>query len=382
VLLFGTEFPPSAAGTAIYARSLALGLSAQGVDVHVLTMAPDATSPEDADQPFRVTRLPPTGNVARRYARCLGALRRDLQRLQPDCLWTTNGMGTRVAGLLSQVSCPLITCARGSDIRTRLPGRGPWRRLESLPLRRAYRRSAAVAAACQDLHRLAVDRGIDGARIFVSHSAFDFARLETLRASRPCCSREARALLTVARLTRQKRVDVLLQAVAIAVERLPELRYTIVGDGPERGRLERRARDLGIAARVRFAGQLPPFSSELCAEYERAAVFGLASVGEGLANVFIEAGAFGLPSLGVDSGGTPEVVRHGDTGWLVPADDPQAAADRLVDMMSDDEALERMGSSARDWILEEFGLDTLGRRSAAVVRSVIAGSGPGAASEA
>lgn len=372
VLLFGTRFPPEAAGTAAYARGLALGLASQGVDVHVLTMGPAVA--EDG-LPFPVLRLRPAAGALQRYGRCLGALRRELERLRPDCLWTTNGMGTRVAGLLSHLPCPLITSARGSDLRTRLPGRGPWRRLESLALRRAYRRSAGVAAASRGMARLAASRGVEADRLFVSYPAFDF----TWSAGGPVepgGPGTPASVLTVARLTRQKRVDVVLRAVAAAAAQMPGLSCTVVGDGPERGRLERLSGELGLARRVLFVGALRPRSAPLRAEYGRASVFALTSVEEGLGNVYIEAGAFGLPSVGVDGGGTPEVVVHGRTGWLVPADDPAATAQGLLHLLSDHEARRRMGREARLRVQAEFSVEALGRRSAEVVSAVIADGRP------
>ncbi len=369
VLLFGTRFPPEAAGTAAYTRGLALGLASQGVEVHVLTMGPAVA---DDGLPFPVRRLRPAAGVLHRYGRCLGALRRELERLRPDCLWTTNGMGTRVAGLLSHLPCPLITSARGSDLRTRLPGRGPWRRLESLALRRAYRRSAGIAAASRGMARLAASRGVEEDRLFVSYPAFDF----TWSAGDAGELGASASVLTVARLTRQKRVDVVLRAVAAAAERVPGLSCTVVGDGPERGRLERLCGELGLARRVLFVGALRPRSAPLRAEYGRASVFALTSVEEGLGNVYIEAGAFGLPSLGVDGGGTPEVVVHGRTGWLVPADDPAATAEGLLHLLSDHEARRRMGREARLRVEAEFSVEALGRRSAEVVRAVIADGRP------
>ena len=153
ILLFGTEFPPSAAGTASYARSLAQGLTMAGAQVRVLTQSPSSQiAPlEEEGTGFEVKRIPYVASVPLRYVRCRRALQRELADFQPHCLWTTNGMGTRVAGLLSEVGTPhvpLISCARGTDLRSRLPGRSLGRRLESLPQRRAYERSSAIAAAC------------------------------------------------------------------------------------------------------------------------------------------------------------------------------------------------------------------------------------------
>ena len=114
-------------------RCLALALYGQGVDVAVLTQAPTGVAVDDADLPVPVARIPYTRNVARRYARCLGALRGHLERFQPDCLWTTNGMATRVAGLMGRLSCVLITCARASDIPSRPPARPPRRPVHGPP---------------------------------------------------------------------------------------------------------------------------------------------------------------------------------------------------------------------------------------------------------
>jgi glycosyltransferase involved in cell wall biosynthesis len=373
VLLFGTEFPPSAAGTAVYARCLALALRGCGVDVAMLTQAPADSPADDTDLPIPVTRIPYTSNVALRYVRSLSALRRQLRQFQPHCLWTTNGMGTRVAALTAKLNCALITCARGSDIRTRLPPSNTWRHMEGRLQRRAYSRSAGIAAACHDLRAYAMARGIDGKRIFVSHSAFDFDRLDGLAGSLQGMEREPATLLTVARLTKQKRVDVLLRAVALAVGDVADLRLVIVGDGPERARLEGLAKDLHIGDRVRFTGSLQPFSVELCSEYQRATAFAMVSVGEGLANVFIEAGAFGLPSLGSNSGGTPEIVTDNVTGYLVRPDDPQSTATRIIALMNDSEMQHSMGTAARLWVEREFGLATLGERSLAVITAVMAG---------
>lgn len=368
VLLFGTEFPPSPAGTAVYARSLALGLHGQGADVAVVTQAPKAGAASH-DLPVPVSRVPFTGNVPRRYARHVEALRRGLEDVRPDLLWTTNGMGTRVAGLLPRLPCPLISCARGSDIRTRLPGRGILRRWEGRWQRAAYRRSAAVAAASRELRDYAAAQGVDAARLFVSHSAFDLSRVDSLPRDTHDDARPT--LLTVARLTAQKRVDRLLRAVARVAEPAPHL--VVVGDGPERGHLEQLARELGIDARVRFTGMLEPFSEALYREYREADLFALVSVGEGLANVLIEAGAFALPSVGVASGGTPEIVRHGDTGLLAQPDDVDDIAAQLTALLGDSGLRRRFGAAARTLVEEEYGIEALGRRSLAVVRAVLAG---------
>ena len=368
VLLFGSEYPPSPTGTAAYASGLARGLADAGAEVRVLTQGPAGTAPAGpapmvpAD-PVPVSRIAPTGPVPWRYLRCARALRRELATFRPDCLWTTNGMATRVVGCLPELprlEARVIACARGSDIRTRLPGRSPWRRLESVPQRRCYTAAVGVAAVSDELRRVAIAKGVAADKLFINYPAFDFATLDSATSTDvTAAAREPGLVLTVARLTAQKAVDALVRAVGL----LPTARLAIVGDGPRRSSLERLVAELELGARVHFVGALPWQSATLHDWYRRAAVFALVSAGEGLGNVFIEAGAFGLPCVGGDDGGTPEVVRHGDTGWLVPPGQIEPLAERLEQLLQRPVEAAEMGRRAHDFVRERFSIDALGRSS-------------------
>ena len=88
-------------------------------------------------------------------------------------------------------------------------------------------------------------------------------------------------------------------------------------------------------------------------------------------NVFMEAGAFRLPSLGVDSGGTPEIVRHGETGLLAVADDEHDVAEKLKRLLADEPLRREMGNRAHQWIGQQFSLDVLGQRSFEILEQVL-----------
>ena len=374
ILLFGTEFPPSAAGTASYAQALATGLMRAGADVRVLTQAPAGIDAATAggDQ---IRRIPHTGSVLRRYWRCRQALQRELAEFQPHCLWTTNGMGTRVASLLSSTGTdplpPMISCVRGSDITTRLPGRTPTRWFESLLHRRCYRRSAAIAVVSRALCEVAVTKGLPSKHLFLSPPAFD---VSLSAGDDGATERSSTTILTVARLQRQKRIDVLLRALANVRVRHQQVRLVIVGDGPQLERLQKLAVDLDLQSHVEFAGPLEPRSAELFKRYREAAFFALASVGEGMGNVFIEAGAFGLATIGCDDGGTPDVVQHEKTGLLVPPDNEDALAAALDRLLGEAELRQRLGAQARTWIADHFSIETLGKTSYQIAQQVVAGS--------
>ena len=384
LLIFGTDFPPESVGTASYAHALATGMQRRGVQVTVLTRDCSAAASEafDRAQPFSVIRMRRPRDVPEAYLAAWGGLRRALAATRPHCLWTTNGMATRVAGLPGiDRRLPVISSIRGTDIRTRLPGRGPWRRLESIPQRRCYRRSAAIAAASGYLREAAISKGVAGERIFVSFSAIP-EELERLaeevpapRSSSPALPDRAAAgtsILTVARLTAQKRVNVAIAAMEIVQRRFPGAGYTIVGDGPERPRLEEQARRRRV--RVRFAGQVPAMSARLWEFYRGADLFLLTSSDEGLANVLLEAGAFGLASVGPCSGGVPEALVDGDTGLLADAEDPRQVAGKVMQLLADDGGRLRMGVRARLRVRSLFSVDALADRCHPVLESVLAGA--------
>ena len=384
LLIFGTDFPPESVGTAAYACALATGMQRRGVQVTVLTRECTTAGSDafDRAQPFPVIRMRRAPDVPRAYIAAWQGLRSALGSTRPHCLWTTNGMATRVAGLPGIArGLPVISSIRGTDIRTRLPGRGPLRSLESIPQRRCYRRSAAIAAASEYLRQLAISKGVPGERIFVSFSAIP-PELERIAeadpapspssSDRPGEAARGASVLTVARLTAQKRVDVAIAAMEIVQRRFPRAGYTIVGEGPERPRLEEEAQRRGV--RVRFAGQVPAMSPRLWEFYCGADLFLLTSSGEGLGNVLLEAAAFGLASVGPCSGGVPEALVDGDTGLLADAEDPRQVAGKVMQLLADAGERRRMGDRARLRVRSLFSVDALADRCHPVLESVLAGA--------
>ncbi len=381
VLVFAMEFPPATVGTATYASRLAQGLSAKGVEVLVLAPQGErrACDEFDRDQPYGIIRIPCTAGGPWRYLVVLRWLRRTLRRFQPHSLWTTNGAATRVVGLLWKVggrNLSVVSCIRGSDILTHLPGKGLVARLQSIPQRRCYRHSGAIAAASAYLKQAAVSKGVSGKKIFINSSGFDFSRIADygFDPSRPLSKypflRDRRIVLTVTRLTGRKRVDVAIRAVARAREKIPDLCHIVVGDGPQMPRLRHLVRELEVSSDVFLLGALPPMSEELYDLYSCARIFLMTSVNEGMANVFMEAGAFGLPSIGANHSSTPEIIVDGETGVLAVADDVDDIAAKLHSLLLDPERCRRMGARARKQVEERFSAAALAERSYRVLQGV------------
>jgi len=125
-----------------------------------------------------------------------------------------------------------------------------------------------------------------------------------------------------------------------------------------RGRLERLAREAGVAARVVFLGALP--HSQVLGWMRRAALLVLPSVRtasgrvEGLGMVTLEAAATGVPAIGSNLGGIAETIADGETGFLVPERDPTALAARMGELLADTGLRRRMGVAARRRVERDF----------------------------
>ncbi len=154
-----------------------------------------------------------------------------------------------------------------------------------------------------------------------------------------------RGAIFVGRLTRQKRVGDLLEALAVLARRGERMELAVVGDGPERAALERRAAAPDLAGSVTFTGAVPP--ERVAGHLAGRRVFALPSVDEGLGLVVAEALAAGVPVVAARSGGIPDLMTDPDAGVLVPPGDVTALADALARVASDARYLAGAGRAGR-----------------------------------
>lgn len=130
------------------------------------------------------------------------------------------------------------------------------------------------------------------------------------------------SLLQVGALTEQKRVFVTIRAFCTLRKQYPALTLTLIGQGPERGRLEEFCRELDVEDAVFFLGQLP--HQDVLAEMAKVHFFAMPSVGEGFGIVYLEAMASGCVTVGTEGEGVADLIVSGENGFLVPPDDPEA----------------------------------------------------------
>lgn len=345
LLLVTQDYPPVPGGIQTYTGEVAIRLASRVDELTVV--APHHPDAEEIDRArgvhtvrlrVRPDLLPFAPGLVRELARHPGAVayHAQWQTLAPS-LWL-RGRG-RLRGVVS--------AALGRELL--LPG-PPGLRIPFAAVRRAMLRRvdhvAAISTYTADLVR---GLGVDPQRCTIVPNGVT-PRPASAPVALPDGLADGPLLLTVARLVARKGVDDVLDAVAQLVPERPSLRYVVVGDGPERARLEAHAAALGLGGHVRFVGTQS--DAALASWYAAADVFVMAPRTqppdvEGFGLVYLEAGAAGLPVVGTRSGGVPDAIADGETGLLVPEGDPAALAEALRTLLDRPDLRERFGAAGR-----------------------------------
>jgi phosphatidylinositol alpha-1,6-mannosyltransferase len=171
-------------------------------------------------------------------------------------------------------------------------------------------------------------------------------------------------LLSTGRLVPRKGVDTVLHALQRIRESVPALKYLVVGDGPDRERLERLARELRVADIVSFLGRVS--DEERIELYRACDVFVLAAREErpdveGFGLVLLEASACAKPVVSTNSGGVPEVVVNDKTGLITPANDAASLADTVLRVLSNPGFASELGQAGRRHVEERANWDSVAR---------------------
>ncbi len=181
----------------------------------------------------------------------------------------------------------------------------------------------------------------------------------------------APSLVTVAHLVARKRHGDVLRALAVLGPRHPTLRYTVIGDGPERIPLEALAARLGVTERVDFLGQLAP--QDAVERARRCTLFVMPSTEEAFGVAYVEAMAAGVPAIGCrGEPGPEEIAAAGDGFMLVPPGDIERLTQRIDELLSDPHRLREAGQRARVTVAANFTWERCGEQTLAAYEHVLA----------
>jgi glycosyltransferase involved in cell wall biosynthesis len=154
----------------------------------------------------------------------------------------------------------------------------------------------------------------------------------------------------VGRLSVEKGVDIFLNAAAHVLAQIPDAKFVVAGDGPDRAKMDALIDDFGIRGSVRMLGR----RDDMPSVYASLEVMVSASRREGLPIAILEGMASRLPLVATAVGEVPTIIQDGRTGVLVPAEDPEALAAAIIELLQDSAQRERLGSAARKLVEDEF----------------------------
>ncbi|MFF4208266.1 glycosyltransferase family 4 protein [Streptomyces sp. NPDC001796] len=371
-LIVTNDFPPRPGGIQAFLHNMALRLDPDRLVVYASTWkrgreGAEATAAFDAEQPFtvvrdRTTMLLPTPAATRR---AVGLLR------EHGCTSVWFGaaapLGLMAPALRRAGARRLVATTHGHEAGwAQLPAaRTLLRRIgestDTITYLGEYTRSRiATALTPQAAGRMVqLPPGVDE-KTFHPGSGGDEVRARLGLTDRP-------VVVCVSRLVPRKGQDTLIRALPHILAKEPETVLLIVGGGPYERDLRRLAQDTGVADAVLFTGAVP--WSQLPAHYGAGDVFAMPCRTrrggldvEGLGIVYLEASATGLPVVAGDSGGAPDAVLDGETGWVVRGGSEEETADRITTLLGDPELRRRMGERGRRWVEERWRWDLLAER--------------------
>lgn len=183
-------------------------------------------------------------------------------------------------------------------------------------------------------------------------------------------SKDAKIMLFVGRIIRQKGVEYVLEAMPSILKSAPQARLVIVGRGNRLEKLQARASSLHLEGKVRFEGFLSEeeLKDALCA----CDAFVLPSLWEVLPVSILEAMACGKPIVASEVGGNAELVREGYNGYLVPKRNSKLLSEKLVKVLSNDKLAQRMGENSRKRAVKEFNWELIADKTIAAYKKLLA----------
>ncbi|KJK59594.1 glycosyltransferase family 4 protein [Saccharothrix sp. ST-888] len=367
-LIVTNDFPPRPGGIQAFVHNMAVRQPVGSIVVYASTWRDGAEVRRfDAQQPFPVIRdrtrmMVPTPRVTRRAAEILRAE-------GCDSVWfgAAAPLGLMAPALRRAGAGRLLGMTHGHEAAwAQLPAsRQLLRRIgagtDTLTYLGEYTRSRIAAAVGPEAAKRMVQLppGVDE-QTFRPDSGGAAVRARLGLSDRP-------VVVCVSRLVPRKGQDTLITAMPQILASVPDAVLLIVGGGPYLADLRKLAEATGVSDSVRFTGAVP--WEELPAHYGAGDVFAMPCRTrrggldvEGLGIVYLEASATGLPVVAGDSGGAPDAVLEGETGYVVPGRSTAATAERIVRLLHDEELRRRMGEAGRRWVERSWRWDLLAGR--------------------
>jgi glycosyltransferase involved in cell wall biosynthesis len=355
-----------------FVRDLAVELRYRGHEVHVVTpMRPGAVKEEAIDGVFvhrfsyygwrrgiQLGQLKGNSTLLLGSLILLGTMKCLLSVIKHNsdlvhAYWVVpGGLIGLIVGRLTRR--PVVATAAGSDLTT-----APKYRLARLLTTLTLKHLDRVLPVSTPMKKIAMKLGLPGDRATVIHGpvGIDTGDLRKTAKQQPCPKKYGRSLLYVGNLTAPKRAETIIRAMQKVREIYADCRLVLIGEGNLRPALEALADELGLRKHVHFCGSLP--HEEVLKMLQCADVFVHCSDHEGLGMAIMEAMGAGLPVVASRVGGVPDLVREGETGFMIPPDDVEKYAEKILLLLKNDQLRQELGTNARHFAEKHLNKQTI-----------------------
>ncbi|MBI1314228.1 glycosyltransferase [bacterium] len=380
VLLLSEIFPPKTGGSGRWFHEIYSRLPRE----HVVIAAGEDPRAADFDttHSMHVERLPLTMSewgirswtAAKDYWSLFRQLKSLIRREQISTLHCGRCLPEGWLAFLLKKLCgvPYVSFVHGEDVESASTSRElTWM------AQRILSNADFLIANSQNSANLLIDNwNVDASRIRVLHPGVDASRF--VPADRDEAVRESlgwkdrTVVLTVGRLQKRKGHDVMIRALPTIKAAVPDILFAVIGDGDERANIEQLTAEHGVGNHVQLLGEVDDATMISC--YQQCDLFALPNrqVGrdiEGFGMVLVEAQSCGRPVLAGASGGTRETMCLGETGIVVPCEEPQRLASELISLLCDRDRLGAMGRAARPWVVANLDWNALTEQAAKLLGS-------------
>jgi len=291
-------------------------------------------------------------------------LSRLIKQLGPDIVHAHDPHGVAMAALAlsmsTQLAKPPLVAARRVDFHLKGNALSRWK----------YRQVDCFICASDAIRAMLVADGVPAARAVTVHEGIDLGRVEAA----PVADLHAELWLphhaplvgNVAALVPHKGQRHLIEAAAVVIQKVPDARFVIAGEGELRPQLERLIKERHLEKHVFLAG----FRPDILSVHKAFDIFVMSSITEGLGTSLLDAMACGKPIVATTAGGMPEVVADGRTGILVPPRDHETMAAAIVKLLTEETARAEMGAAGLARVRTLFSAERMVQDTLAVYRRV------------
>jgi glycosyltransferase involved in cell wall biosynthesis len=280
-------------------------------------------------------------------------LSRLIKQLKPNIVHAHDPHGVAMAGLALSMSTqpvkPPLIASRRVDFHLRNSALSRWK----------YRQVDCFICASEAIRQMLVADGVPEGRTVTVHEGIDVGRVDRAPVAKVheelFLPHNAPVVGNVAALVPHKGQRHLIEAASLVVRQVPDARFVIAGEGELRPALERQIRDYRLEKHVILAG----FRPDVLSLHKAFDLFVMSSITEGLGTSLLDAMAARKPVVATHTGGIPEVVLDGQTGFLVAPRDHEAMAAAIVKLLKDPALRERMGAAGLSRARQKFSAERM-----------------------